>query len=52
VVFITGHGDQDVRQQAVAMGPVDVLDKPLDQTVLLGAIARALGRGTPGPNRG
>lgn len=44
VVFITGHGDDDVRQQAAAAGSVDVLEKPLDEHALLGAIARALER--------
>jgi FixJ family two-component response regulator len=44
IVFITGHGDEDVRSQAMASGAVDVLDKPLDETVLLTAIERALDR--------
>ncbi len=43
IVFITGHGDEDVRAQALASGAIDVLFKPLDETILLGAIERALG---------
>jgi FixJ family two-component response regulator len=44
IVFITGHGDDDARQQGLAAGAVDVLYKPLDERVLLDAIERALGR--------
>jgi FixJ family two-component response regulator len=44
IVFITGHGDEDVRSQAMASGAVEVLDKPLDEKVLLAAIERALDR--------
>jgi FixJ family two-component response regulator len=46
VVFITGHGDEDVRSQALASGAVDVLFKPLDEASLFAAIERALA--TPG----
>jgi FixJ family two-component response regulator len=42
VVFITGHGDEDVRVQALASGAVDVLFKPLDEAMLFEAIERAL----------
>ena len=42
VVFITGHGDEDVRAQALASGAVDVLFKPLDAAALFDAIERAL----------
>jgi FixJ family two-component response regulator len=44
IVFISGHGDEDVRAQALAAGAVDVLFKPIDETVLLAAIERALAR--------
>jgi FixJ family two-component response regulator len=44
VVFITGHGDEEVRARALALGAVDVLFKPLDEAVLFGAIERALAR--------
>ena len=44
VVFVTGHGDEALRREAMARGAVDVLFKPLDGEVLLDAIARALAR--------
>jgi two-component system, LuxR family, response regulator FixJ len=42
VVFVTGHGDEALRREAMSRGAVDVLFKPLDGDVLLEAIARAL----------
>ena len=45
IVFITGHGDDEVRNRALAAGAVEILDKPLDQAVLLEAIDRAIKRG-------
>jgi len=48
IVFITGHGDEDVRAQALATGAVDVLFKPIDETALVRAIERALGKRPPG----
>jgi FixJ family two-component response regulator len=42
-VFITGHGGDDVRDQAICSGAVDVLFKPIDEVTLLVAIERALG---------
>jgi len=47
VVFITAHADAAVRQQALAGGAVDVLYKPFDDELLLGAIERALGPDAP-----
>jgi two-component system, LuxR family, response regulator FixJ len=44
IVFITGHGNDADREQALTQGAVDVLDKPLDHVVLLAAIERALAR--------
>ena len=44
IVFITGHGDEAVREQTLAAGAVDVLYKPVDDHVLLSAIERALWR--------
>ena len=44
IVFITGHGDDAVRDQTLAAGAVDVLYKPVDDHVLLAAIERALWR--------
>jgi FixJ family two-component response regulator len=42
IVFITGHGGEEMRSQALASGAVEVLFKPLDETTLLGAIEQAL----------
>jgi len=42
VVFITGHGDEDVRSQAIEAGAVDVLFKPIDEEELVSAIEKAL----------
>jgi FixJ family two-component response regulator len=42
VVFITGHGDEAVRSQALEAGAVDVLFKPIDEEELVSAIEKAL----------
>ncbi len=42
IVFISGHGDEDLRAQAIDAGAVEVLYKPLDETTLLAAIDQAL----------
>jgi FixJ family two-component response regulator len=42
VVFITGHGDESVRVQALRAGAVDVLFKPIDEEQLVCAIEKAL----------
>ena len=44
VVFITGHGDEAVRSQALEAGAVDVLFKPIDEEELVSAIEKALER--------
>ena len=44
IVFITGHGDEAVREKTLAAGAVDVLYKPVDDQVLLAAIEQALSR--------
>jgi FixJ family two-component response regulator len=44
IVFITGHGDDAIRDQTLAAGAVDVLYKPVDDHVLLAAIEQALWR--------
>jgi FixJ family two-component response regulator len=43
VIFISAHGDEHVRQQAMAGGAVDFLGKPFDADELLVAIEQALG---------
>jgi two-component system response regulator FixJ len=44
VVVITGEGDEVVTRDALAAGAVEVLEKPLDEAALLGAIENALAR--------
>jgi hypothetical protein len=39
---ITGHGDGDIRTQAIESGAIDVLFKPFDEAILVEAIERAL----------
>ena len=47
VVFLTGHGSEDVRTQALEAGAVDVLFKPIDEQHLLAAIEEALASRRP-----
>jgi len=42
IVFITAYSEEEVRQEALAYGAIDVLYKPLRRAVLLDAIDRAL----------
>jgi FixJ family two-component response regulator len=42
VVFITGHGGDDVRAAGLRSGAVDVLFKPVDEKALMAAIEKAL----------
>ena len=44
IVFITAHAEEEARAEAMALGAVDVLYKPLRQAVLLDAVRRALER--------
>jgi FixJ family two-component response regulator len=41
-VFITAHGDEDVRPRVLSEGAVDCLLKPFTEAALLGAIRKAL----------
>jgi FixJ family two-component response regulator len=41
-VFITAHGDEDVRPRVLSGGAVDCLLKPFTEAALLGAIHKAL----------
>jgi len=43
IVFVTGHGDAQEGEQALSRGAIAVIDKPVDMTELLDAIARGLG---------
>jgi FixJ family two-component response regulator len=42
VVFITGHGDVAMAERAIKAGAGDFLVKPVDEAVLLAAVAQAL----------
>ena len=42
IVFITGHGGEDIRAQAMESGAVDLLFKPVDESALVAAIEKAL----------
>jgi FixJ family two-component response regulator len=42
VIFITAHGDEDVRARALDAGAVDYLVKPFSEEALLNAIEAAL----------
>jgi FixJ family two-component response regulator len=42
IIFITAHGDEKMRLQAMRAGAVDFLTKPFDQDVLLDCIRAAL----------
>jgi FixJ family two-component response regulator len=42
LIFITAHGDEDARAQALSAGAVDFLYKPFSDEVLLSAVQAAL----------
>jgi FixJ family two-component response regulator len=42
IIFITAHGDEDMRMQALRAGAVEFLTKPLDGEALLHRIRAAL----------
>jgi FixJ family two-component response regulator len=42
LIFITAHGDEETRAQAMRAGAVDFLDKPFADEVLLKAVKAAL----------
>jgi FixJ family two-component response regulator len=44
IVFLTGHGDIPKTVRAMKAGAVDFLTKPVETTVLLDAVARAIAR--------
>jgi CheY-like chemotaxis protein len=42
IIFITAHGDEEARAQALAAGAVDFLRKPFSEEALLGAVQATL----------
>jgi FixJ family two-component response regulator len=42
VVFVTGHGDERLRTEALRAGAVEVLFKPIDDAELIAEIERAI----------
>ena len=44
-IFLTGHGDQNLRDQALRFGATDFLDKPFDEESLLKHVDLALDLG-------
>jgi FixJ family two-component response regulator len=44
IVFLTGHGDVTSSVQAMKRGALDFLQKPVDDDVLLAAVAQALAK--------
>jgi FixJ family two-component response regulator len=43
-IFITAHGDEEMRYQALRAGAVEFLSKPFDDEVLIESVRAALGR--------
>jgi len=44
IIFITGHADGPLAEQALRAGAVELLAKPFDGEVLLDAVRRAIGQ--------
>jgi FixJ family two-component response regulator len=42
VIFITSHGDEELRSRALRCGAVDYLLKPFSEEALLNAVQKAL----------
>jgi FixJ family two-component response regulator len=41
IIFMTGHGDPGAREEAMAAGAIEFLQKPFEDQLLLEAVARA-----------
>jgi FixJ family two-component response regulator len=46
-IFITAHGKLSIGVEAMEPGAVDILQKPVDESILLDAVSRALARYRP-----
>lgn len=44
IIFLTAHGDEDIRLQAMRAGAVEFMAKPFDDEALLQCVRVALGR--------
>src|SRR5580692_9356805 len=44
IIFVTAHGDEEMRFQALRAGAVEFLPKPFDDEVLIESVRAALGR--------
>lgn len=44
IIFLTAHGDEDIRLQAMRAGAVEFMSKPFDDAVLLECVRAALCR--------
>lgn len=44
IVFITAHADEALRDELIARGAVDCLFKPFNDTALIAAVERGIGR--------
>ncbi|QJR10458.1 Response regulator protein TmoT [Usitatibacter rugosus] len=44
IIFLTGHGDIPMSVRAMRAGAIDVLTKPVDRDLLLGAVTAAFAR--------
>ena len=42
IIFITGHGDERMRLQALRAGAVEFLSKPFDDEILLESVSAAM----------
>jgi two-component system response regulator FixJ len=51
IVFITGHGADEIRSEGQLREPIEVLEKPLDGRTLLAAVERALAASVSAPPR-
>ena len=44
IIFITGHGDDEIRKSVTQEGIIDFIEKPIDHSALLKCIETTLSR--------